>query len=218
VQSMASLGLARPPIVLPEHRLVFVGASCRHPSRDGPHPRAHLGTEIDPSTQTERKSPQFANFLPRVPADDPSRSNGPRASAVSRERPGDEATLVSRTDEERPEFATFRDPRMPSQVRIFTGVSASFERRDRTTENRGVPGSSPGLAILNPAFQREFLLFGWSGPSVHLGTRLGTEPTIRSHRVGARAHSRAGFRVLLEITTTRLRRVVLQIRQGSRGP
>jgi hypothetical protein len=31
---------------------------------------------------------------------------------------------------------------------------------EHTTENRGVPGSSPGLAIRNPAFQRDFLLFG----------------------------------------------------------
>ena len=29
----------------------------------------------------------------------------------------------------------------------FPGISRSFEAFDRTTENRGVPGSSPGLAI-----------------------------------------------------------------------
>jgi hypothetical protein len=58
------------------------------------------------------------------------------------------------------EFAEFVDVRPPLQSREFAAFSASFERYDRTTENRGVPGSSPGLAICNPAFQRDFLLFG----------------------------------------------------------
>jgi hypothetical protein len=39
---------------------------------------------------------------------------------------------------------------------VFAGFSRAFERDNRTTENRGVPGSSPGLAIRNPAFQRDF--------------------------------------------------------------
>jgi DNA-binding transcriptional ArsR family regulator len=38
----------------------------------------------------------------------------------------------------------------PLQSREFAAFSASFERSDRTTENRGVPGSSPGLAIAQP--------------------------------------------------------------------
>jgi hypothetical protein len=45
-------------------------------------------------------------------------------------------------------------------TRLFAGFSAQLETFGLTTENRGVPGSSPGLAIRNPAFQPDFLLFG----------------------------------------------------------
>jgi hypothetical protein len=74
--------------------------------------------------------------------------------------PGDERPRISRINEQSPESANFRAEEPVTQSRLFAGVSGPFERRDRTTENRGVPGSSPGLAIRNPAFQRDFLLFG----------------------------------------------------------
>jgi hypothetical protein len=103
------------------------------------------------------------------------------------------------------------------KCRDFARISSLFESWHRTTENRGVPGSSPGLAIRNPTFQRDFLLFGWEWADRSLGTRLGTEPTIRSHRLGAEPRARAGFGVLLEIKTTRLRRVVSSVRhRGAR--
>ena len=41
---------------------------------------------------------------------------------------------------------------------VFTGISASFESRDRTTENRGVPGSSPGLAIVECLETADYLI------------------------------------------------------------
>jgi hypothetical protein len=91
------------------------------------------------------------------------RSTKELSHRVSRELSGDETTLVSRTDEERPEFPAFRRPCRPSQVRVATGLYAPFEGRDRTTENRGAPGSSPGLAISrgrNPAWELDSLLVG----------------------------------------------------------
>src|SRR5918992_3376477 len=45
----------------------------------------------------------------------------------------------------------------------FAGISQPFEKRDRTTENRGVPGSSPGLATsrtLYPAWKLDSLVGG----------------------------------------------------------
>jgi hypothetical protein len=41
------------------------------------------------------------------------------------------------------------------------------------TENHGVPGSSPGLAIRNPAFQRDFLLFSEATSSALFGHSIG---------------------------------------------
>src|SRR5437773_10520705 len=38
-------------------------------------------------------------------------------------------------------------PRAARGAHLFAGVFAGFEGFERTTENRGVPGSSPGLAI-----------------------------------------------------------------------
>jgi hypothetical protein len=40
------------------------------------------------------------------------------------------------------------------------GISGAVRGLVPSPENRGVPGSSPGLAIRNPAFQRDFLVFG----------------------------------------------------------
>src|SRR5215218_3651372 len=95
---------------------------------------------------------------------------GPNHSAMAkspcRRRLGDERRPISRIGEERPEFADFSPIEHVAQCSDFAGISRSFESLHRTTENRGVPGSSPGLAIRNPAFQRDFLLFGWSGSSV----------------------------------------------------
>jgi hypothetical protein len=85
----------------------------------------------------------------------------PSRSTISPARSlGDEVALVSRIGEERPEFANFRLLEPTPRFDAFAGDPKPFEGPDRTTENRGVPGSSPGLAIRNPAFQRDFLLFG----------------------------------------------------------
>jgi hypothetical protein len=45
-----------------------------------------------------------------------------------------------------------------------------------------------------------------------LGTRLGTEPTIGVIVFAREPRARAGFGVLLEIKTTRLRRLVCSVR------
>ena len=50
------------------------------------------------------------------------------------------------------------------RTRCFPGISASFESCNRTSENRGVPGSSPGLAISTPKSRMgaRFSSCGWN--------------------------------------------------------
>jgi hypothetical protein len=61
---------------------------------------------------------------------------------------GDERLPISRIDKERPEFAGLRHSKRVGGIGLLAGILAPVEGRDRTTENRGVPGSSPGLATL----------------------------------------------------------------------
>jgi hypothetical protein len=56
---------------------------------------------------------------------------------------------------------TIAQRRRGRKPECFPGISRSFEAFARTTENRGVPGSSPGLAIARDA--RWLLDFGLSG-------------------------------------------------------
>ena len=50
-----------------------------------------------------------------------------------------------------------------AQFGLAAGISRSFERSDRTTENRGVPGSSPGLATVESRIAAGFSI-SRSGP------------------------------------------------------
>lgn len=63
---------------------------------------------------------------------------------------------VSRIRGERTEFAAFASRRATVETRLFAARSDEFEAKDRTTENRGVGGSSPGLAIRGPPAIRRF--------------------------------------------------------------
>jgi hypothetical protein len=60
---------------------------------------------------------------------------------------GDEHRLFSRIGKESPELAGFLQSCRTARLRIPCRRFQPFESPDRTTENRGVPGSSPGLAI-----------------------------------------------------------------------
>src|SRR5712692_4640306 len=56
---------------------------------------------------------------------------------------------------ERMEFTGIRAREAAARPRLFTAFSAGFEGLERTSENRGVPGSSPGLAMRrSPACMR----------------------------------------------------------------
>ena len=76
-------------------------------------------------------------------------------------RLGDAARFVSRIGKNRPELADF--PRSSTSLgsRQRAGNSGAFETFDRTTENRGVPGSSPGLAIAKSLAAPRFTGFGF---------------------------------------------------------
>ena len=60
---------------------------------------------------------------------------------------GDETAVIARIPMERMESAGIRARPAGCRTRLLTGFSAGFEGFERTSENRGVPGSSPGLAI-----------------------------------------------------------------------
>jgi hypothetical protein len=84
----------------------------------------------------------------RYSTSDPSgQTTRPQPGSPWRRRLGDEQRPISRIGEERPEFADFPSIEEFARIGRFAGISRPFESRDRTTENRGVPGSSPGLAI-----------------------------------------------------------------------
>jgi hypothetical protein len=61
---------------------------------------------------------------------------------------GVEASVTPRIGKKQPEFATFCGWRITSPESLVCSQFLTFDVGDRTTENRGVPGSSPGLAIL----------------------------------------------------------------------
>jgi hypothetical protein len=60
---------------------------------------------------------------------------------------------------ERMESAGIRAAVPVSRDRLFTGIFARFERFERLSENRGVPGSSPGLAIAQSSMDAGFSAF-----------------------------------------------------------
>jgi hypothetical protein len=60
---------------------------------------------------------------------------------------GDETAVIAGIPMERMESAGIRSRRAAAGTPLFAGVLPGFEGFERTTENRGVPGSSPGLAI-----------------------------------------------------------------------
>ena len=59
----------------------------------------------------------------------------------------EDSAVITRIRGERMESAGIRLARPISRHHLFAGVSARFEGLERLSENRGVPGSSPGLAI-----------------------------------------------------------------------
>jgi hypothetical protein len=71
----------------------------------------------------------------------------PRAAVA---RTGDEMPRISRNASNRPQTADYCPAQRRSKTPGFPAVSLSFEAFGRTTENRGVPGSSPGVATRNP--------------------------------------------------------------------
>jgi hypothetical protein len=64
---------------------------------------------------------------------------------------GDETAVIARIPMERMESAGIRVVRPVSGDRLFAGFFAGLEGFERTSENRGVPGSTPGLAISRKA-------------------------------------------------------------------
>ena len=61
----------------------------------------------------------------------------------------------------------------PARTCRIAGIPALLERFRSTTENRGVPGSSPGLATWKPRWDRGFLFSGASCRRARSGTRMG---------------------------------------------
>ena len=65
-----------------------------------------------------------------------------------RQRPlGTETTLSAQIDAKRTQFAYIELVRVYRGTRSNAGIPRLLERFRSMTENRGVPGSSPGLAI-----------------------------------------------------------------------
>ena len=63
------------------------------------------------------------------------------------DRLGTETDLSTQSQRNRSPIANFCGPRSPTRTHLVTGLPAQLERFDLRTENRGVPGSSPGFAI-----------------------------------------------------------------------
>ena len=74
---------------------------------------------------------------------EPSGGHGPA-------RLGDETLPISRTRKERAIFAEIAPSVRSHDRQRFAGIFRRFECKPRLAENRGVPGSSPGLAIRSP--------------------------------------------------------------------
>ena len=78
-------------------------------------------------------------------------------------RTGDETPLISRTTSKRPQTADNEVSRKRTKNPVLPGISPPLEAFDRTTENRGVGGSSPPLATShdrNPAVELDALVAG----------------------------------------------------------
>ena len=87
------------------------------------------------------------------------------------------------------------------------GIPRLLERFRSMTENRGVPGSSPGLAMPECLMGTGFSCSGVSSELPDLGTRMGTgaELAIRPGPGARRKPSESsGFRAALELSTTRI--------------
>ena len=72
---------------------------------------------------------------------------------------GDATLVVARIPMERMESAGIRGREAAAGPRVFAGFLAGLEGFERTTENRGVPGSSPGLAIRQSPMPAQFTGF-----------------------------------------------------------
>ena len=87
-------------------------------------------------------------------------------------RKGEDTAVIARIPMERIESAGIRARQACCWTRLFPGFLAGLEGFEQTSENRGVPGSSPGLAIQfepawrAPGFDAEALAHDAGKPSV----------------------------------------------------
>jgi hypothetical protein len=65
---------------------------------------------------------------------------------------GTERRISAQTQKKRMQFATIQPAPVDRENPRFAGITPLLERFASTTENRGVPGSSPGLAIVREAW------------------------------------------------------------------
>jgi hypothetical protein len=99
---------------------------------------------------------------PRAPVRGSAASWGPPRSRLSREfKFGPEAPAIPTNGDKRPRTANILRSPHPGGNHVATRDSRPSGHPTRTTENRGVPGSSPGLAIARNA--RWLLDFVFSG-------------------------------------------------------
>jgi hypothetical protein len=150
------------------------------------------------SLRSARPATDTRTRQPSVQHDRPGRQRTPSLAAMAPMRgSGDERLPISRIDKEQPEFAGFRHSKRVRGIGLVTGILAPFEGRDRTTENRGVPGSSPGLATATTGMVAGFTFFRFLSPHVEFplldGRRKemagghGAQPP--SARLGARTNT-----------------------------
>jgi hypothetical protein len=134
----------------------------------GSAPRRH------PASRRVAASPELpwrASLSPAIPG-----SNGKRLRPL---RPRDDWALdrtpLSKSTTNNRNLRTSLSWRRPSQSRQVAGVSRPLERSWPMTENRGVPGSSPGLAIAKSRVTSRFTGFRLAPGTTRTGLARATK-------------------------------------------
>jgi hypothetical protein len=117
---------------------------------------------------------------------------------------GDETAVIARIPRESMESAGIPPVEAVARPRLFSAVVAGFEGFERTSENRGVPGSSPGLAIAKRPMNVRFPAIGWDadrqmnwGRSPFRATHRRPDPCPHGHL--AKPFEGAERRVLVDL-------------------
>jgi hypothetical protein len=125
-----------------------------------------------------RAQPASSGVAGRCVIHHPARRHASRRADVRsrtdgrRRQKGDETPPIPRIARKSTQIAKFCVLRMCCENRLVSRDFGGLDSPDVTTENRGVPGSSPGLATRKPAWVLEFLFVG-SGARRQAALELG---------------------------------------------